>query len=54
MISFYAAAHTLHAPAIEFFRGERVACFESPARAQFACAELGVNAVNVIEGFEQA
>lgn len=40
MISFYAAAHAQHAPATEFFRGERVACFESPARAQIVHAEL--------------
>ena len=40
MISFYAAEHALHAPATEFFRGERVACFEAPARAQTVHAAL--------------
>lgn len=40
MITFFSARHALHAPATEFFRGERVPCFESPARAQFVHAEL--------------
>ena len=29
-----------HAPATEFFRGERVACFETPARAEFVVEAL--------------
>ena len=32
---FFSPAHIAHAPAYEFFRGERVACFEAPARAEF-------------------
>jgi acetoin utilization deacetylase AcuC-like enzyme len=40
MITFFCAEHNLHAPAYEFFRGERVPCFESPARAQFVRQEL--------------
>ena len=32
MISFHCPSHALHAPQYEFFRGERVACFETPAR----------------------
>lgn len=40
VISFYSSAHALHAPATEFFRGERVPCFESPARAQFVHTAL--------------
>ncbi len=40
MITFFTPQHHLHAPEYEFFRGERVACFESPARADFVWAEL--------------
>jgi acetoin utilization deacetylase AcuC-like enzyme len=40
MITFFTPQHNLHAPEYEFFRGERVACFESPARADFVRAEL--------------
>ena len=32
--------HRAHAPATEFFRGERVPCFESPARADIVLQEL--------------
>ena len=40
MITFFTPKHLLHAPEYEFFRGERVACFESPSRADFVRAEL--------------
>ena len=40
MITFFTPKHRLHAPEYEFFRGERVACFESPSRADFVRAEL--------------
>ena len=40
MISFFTSLHEAHAPATEFFRGERVPCFESPARAAVVHAEL--------------
>ena len=40
MITYFSSQHTLHAPEYEFFRGERVACFESPSRADFVRAEL--------------
>ena len=40
MITFFTPQHNLHAPEYEFFRGERVACFESPARADFVRAEV--------------
>jgi acetoin utilization deacetylase AcuC-like enzyme len=40
MISFFSHQHHLHAPGYEFFRGERVACFESPQRADFVHAAL--------------
>jgi acetoin utilization deacetylase AcuC-like enzyme len=40
MITFFTPQHHLHAPEYEFFRGERVACFESPSRADFVRAEL--------------
>ena len=35
MISFHNPIHHLHAPAHEFFRGNRVDCFEKPARADY-------------------
>jgi acetoin utilization deacetylase AcuC-like enzyme len=35
MITFYNPSHRGHAPAHEFFRGERVPCFESPARVDY-------------------
>jgi acetoin utilization deacetylase AcuC-like enzyme len=40
MITFFTPKHLLHAPEYEFFRGERVACFESPSRADFVQGEL--------------
>ena len=40
MIVLFSAQHALHAPAHEFFRGERVPCFETPSRAEFVRAEL--------------
>jgi acetoin utilization deacetylase AcuC-like enzyme len=40
MISFHHPAHAAHAPEFEFFRGERVPCFETPARAEFVLARL--------------
>ena len=42
MISLFSELHALHAPEHEFFRGERVPCFESPARANFVRNELAV------------
>ena len=40
MIVFHNPNHIDHAPAWEFFRGERVACFETPARASFVADQL--------------
>lgn len=40
MIIYCPSAQVLHAPATEFFRGERVPCFETPARAEFVRAAL--------------
>ncbi len=40
MITLYSPLHEHHAPAFEFFRGQRVPCFESPARAGFVLNEL--------------
>jgi acetoin utilization deacetylase AcuC-like enzyme len=40
LITLFSTQHELHAPAYEFFRGERVPCFESPSRANFVHAEL--------------
>jgi acetoin utilization deacetylase AcuC-like enzyme len=34
MITFFSVQHQRHAPTHEFFRGERVPCFESPSRAE--------------------
>lgn len=39
MIVFHSERHRLHAPEHEFFRGERVPCLETPARAEFVLAE---------------
>ena len=36
----YSPSHRDHAPAFEFFRGERVPCFETPARAEFVLQAL--------------
>ena len=40
MIIISSPKHSLHAPRTEFFRGERVPCFESPSRLDFVLAEL--------------
>lgn len=40
MITLFSDLHALHAPAFEFFRGERVPCFETPARATFVQQRL--------------
>jgi acetoin utilization deacetylase AcuC-like enzyme len=40
MIILFSERHALHAPAFEFFRGERVPCFETPARAAFVKERL--------------
>jgi acetoin utilization deacetylase AcuC-like enzyme len=43
MITFFSAQHELHAPAFEFFRGELVPCFETPARANFVLDALAAH-----------
>lgn len=40
MISFFSPSHAKHAPTYEFFRGDKVPCFESPARAEFVRTAL--------------
>ncbi|MGB4116251.1 MAG: histone deacetylase family protein [Polaromonas sp.] len=40
MITISSPHHALHAPQTEFFRGERVPCFESPSRLDFVLTEL--------------
>ena len=40
MIAIYSPTHRLHAPAFEIFRGDRVACFETPARADMVESRL--------------
>jgi acetoin utilization deacetylase AcuC-like enzyme len=49
MITFFSPQHQRHAPEYEFFRGERVACFESPARADFVHHELVVRGHEIRE-----
>lgn len=40
MIVLFSPQHAQHAPQYEFFRGERVPCFETPARAEFVRSEI--------------
>ncbi|MFS2035220.1 histone deacetylase family protein [Polaromonas sp. CT11-55] len=40
MLTFFSDSHHAHAPQYEFFRGERVPCFETPARAEYVKARL--------------
>lgn len=40
MLAIASPTHALHAPQHEFFRGERVPCFETPSRAEYVLAEL--------------
>lgn len=40
MIVVFSPQQAQHAPAFEFYRGERVRCFETPERADFVLAEL--------------
>lgn len=41
MLTFFSDTHHAHAPQYEFFRGERVPCFETPARAEYVKTRLG-------------
>lgn len=49
MIAFFSPAHVMHAPEYEFHRGERVPCFETPARAEIVRAELAARGHEVRE-----
>ena len=40
MITFFNDSHQAHAPQFEFFWGQRVACFETPARADYVKVRL--------------
>lgn len=40
MLTFFSDSHHDHAPVFEFYRGERVPCFETPARAEYIKARL--------------
>lgn len=40
MIIYHSKNHQLHAPKYEFYRGERVPCFESPRRADLVLSQL--------------
>jgi acetoin utilization deacetylase AcuC-like enzyme len=48
MIILFPTVHARHAPEYEFFRGERVRCFESPARADFVVKELAARGHRII------
>lgn len=48
MITFFPAVHERHAPEYEFFRGERVRCFESPSRAHFVLQEITARGHRVV------
>jgi acetoin utilization deacetylase AcuC-like enzyme len=43
MITFFPHEHLLHAPEFEFYRGERVPCFENPSRATFVRQQLAAH-----------
>ena len=49
MIAFYSPLQQSHAPEYEFFRGERVPCFESPARSDFVLQSLATRGHEVRE-----
>lgn len=49
MIVFFSPSHALHAPEHEFYRGERVACFETPALAEIVRAEMAAHGHLVCE-----
>jgi acetoin utilization deacetylase AcuC-like enzyme len=40
MITFFNPDHALHAPEYEFYRGQRVPCFENPSRADYVRTQL--------------
>jgi acetoin utilization deacetylase AcuC-like enzyme len=40
MIAFFSPDHSLHAPEYEFYRGQRVPCFETPSRADYVRTQL--------------
>lgn len=42
MISYFSHQHALHAPEFEFYRGQRVPCFEKPVRATYVHEQLSV------------
>jgi acetoin utilization deacetylase AcuC-like enzyme len=54
MISFFSPRHELHAPEFEFFRGERVPCFESPQRAAFVHQALAARGHEIREPREDS
>jgi acetoin utilization deacetylase AcuC-like enzyme len=50
VIAFFSPDHALHDPEYEFHRGERVPCFETPARAEIVRAELVARGHEIREG----
>ncbi len=40
MITFFSPDHALHAPEYEFYRGQRVPCFEKPVRVDYVREQL--------------
>lgn len=49
MLVFHDPHHRAHAPVHEFFRGERVPCFEKPERAEYVLAQLRLRGDELIE-----
>ena len=49
MISYFSELHALHAPEFEFYRGQRVPCFENPSRAAYVHEQLTARGHDVRE-----
>ena len=49
MVVFHSPRHAFHAPEFEFHRGERIPCYETPARAEFVRAELAARGHEIRE-----
>ncbi|GAB1386709.1 acetylpolyamine amidohydrolase AphB [Melaminivora sp.] len=54
MITFFNPLHHGHAPAHEFFRGERVPCFETPARLDYVAAALQARGHRLQQGTQDS
>ncbi len=49
MITFYTPLQELHSPKFEFFRGEKVPCFETPHRAVSVLQEISIRGHQVFD-----